>query len=59
MHHVAALAQLGDTAGVQKARRMLLQLKPDFSAEYVKRAWPFRSSADMERIVESLRKIGL
>lgn len=58
MHLVAALAQLGDTAGAQKARRILLQLKPDFSAEYVKRAWPFRSSADVERLVEGLRKVG-
>jgi TolB-like protein len=59
MHLVVALAQLDDTAGAQKARRNLLRLKPDFSAEYVTRVWPFRRSADAALIVDGLRKAGL
>ena len=59
MHLVAALALLDDTIGARKARQTLLQLKPDFSAEYVKKVWPFRRSTDEARIVEGLRKAGL
>ena len=59
MHLVAALALLEDATGTRRAKQALLQLKPDFSAEYVTKVWPFRRSADAAQIIEGLRKAGL
>jgi TolB-like protein len=59
MHLVAALALLEDATGTRRAKQALLQLKPDFSAEYVTKVWPFRRSADAAQIIEGLQKAGL
>ena len=59
MHLVAALALAGDVDGALRARDLLLQLKPDFSAAYVTKVWPFRRSADAACLIEGLKKAGL
>jgi Flp pilus assembly protein TadD len=59
MHLAAALALRGNAAEARKAKETLLQLKPDFTGDYVTKVWPFRRSTDAEKIVEALRKAGL
>jgi tetratricopeptide (TPR) repeat protein len=59
MHLAAALSDIGDMGGALKAKDRLLALKPDFTASYVTRCWPFKRQADANRLVKSLRKLDL
>ncbi len=37
----------------------VLRMKPDFSAEYVAQILPFKNPANIEYIIEGLRKAGM
>ena len=59
MHLAIALAELGEAEAARKARDKLLQLKPNFDREYVKRCWPFKRESDEARLLKGLQKVGL
>ena len=55
----ASCGQLGQTQEAARELKELLLLMPGMTADDVRRQVPFKSSIDMERYIEGLRKAGL
>jgi hypothetical protein len=49
-----ASAEIGAEEGTSMARERLLQLKPDFTPDFVTRCWPLKNQRDQERLVQAL-----
>jgi adenylate cyclase len=56
---VIALTKNGDMQGAERARKNLLELKPDFRRDYIRRCWPFKRHSDELLLTEELRKLNL
>ena len=55
----AAYAQAGDIESAEWEVEQILTMDPDFSLKRIEATFPFKNSADRERILEGLRKAGL
>ena len=55
----AAYSQLGREEEARAAAAEVLRLNPKFSVDYIARKWPYKNQADMEMLVDALRKTGL
>ncbi len=55
----ATLGQLGKAEEARKVMADVLRMRPDFSAEYVAQILPFKNPANIEYIIDGLRKAGM
>ena len=55
----AAYGQMGLVEEAREAWRGLMRINPAFSLEHRCKVLPYKNPADLERIVEGLRKAGL
>ena len=59
MCNASSLGHLGKHEEGRKAIAELLRRKPDFSPEYVANILPYKDPADLDHLLEGLRKAGL
>ena len=57
--YACSLGHLGDHDEGRKAIAEVLRRKPDFSPEYVANILPYKDPADLDHLLEGLRKAGL
>ena len=55
----AAFGQLGRGEDAKTALARALQVEPEPTAEYFRTAWMFKDPADLERLLDGLRKAGM
>jgi len=57
-HLAIACAELGETERARAAYNAIIRLKPDLNRAWFEQAGPYKDPADLERLLDSLRKAG-